>query len=150
MTDTTRDTQDMQMYAAANGKGLSFLCSEVNTIPADAILLEKDVYNALLEADGKGASLTIQNGNAVALDWKGNVIDLSTMTEKSTYGKPPSLKEYAQEAMQNMQQKAAMVTAMGETFGPHTRAYVQSLRAIIDGSDTTSTELPTAPDDVTT
>ncbi|GBQ08095.1 hypothetical protein AA15669_1650 [Saccharibacter floricola DSM 15669] len=60
------------------------------------------------------------------------------------------LKEQAQNALGAVQKQAAMVIAMGEEFGPKTRAYVQALRAIADGSDTTSTQLPTAPDDVTT
>ncbi|WP_202401609.1 MULTISPECIES: hypothetical protein [unclassified Saccharibacter] len=61
----------------------------------------------------------------------------------------PPLKPQAQEAMQKVQQQASMVSAMGEVFGPKMRDYVKALRAILDGSDTTSTTLPAAPDDVT-
>lgn len=61
---------------------------------------------------------------------------------------PPPLKERAQTAMQTVQQQASMASAMGETFGPQMQAYVKQLRAIISGSDTTSTELPQAPDEV--
>ncbi|GBQ07986.1 hypothetical protein [Saccharibacter floricola] len=63
---------------------------------------------------------------------------------------PPPLRPQAQNALQAVQQKANMAAVMGEVFGPNMRAYVQALRAIADGSDTTSTQLPTAPDDVTT
>lgn len=62
---------------------------------------------------------------------------------------PPSLKEQAQAAMQSVQQQANMITAMGETFGPQMRDYVGRLREIVSGTDTTSTELPTAPSDPT-
>lgn len=60
----------------------------------------------------------------------------------------PPLKEQATAAMQTVQQQASMASAMGETFGPQMQAYVKQLRAIISGSDTTSTELPQAPDEV--
>lgn len=63
---------------------------------------------------------------------------------------PPPLKEQATTAMQNVQQQAAMTSAMGEVFGPQMQAYVRALRAIISGTDTTSTTLPTAPADPTT
>lgn len=62
----------------------------------------------------------------------------------------PPLKDQAGSARQRVQQQAAMVVAMGETFGPKMRAYVQALQAIINGTDTTSTALPTAPADPTT
>lgn len=62
---------------------------------------------------------------------------------------PPPLKVQAQSSLQDAQQQASMVSAMGETFGPKMRDYVQSLRAIINGSDTTSTALPTAPSNPT-
>lgn len=55
------------------------------------------------------------------------------------------LKDQAQAALQNVQQQASMVSAMGETFGPQTRDYVTKIRAIINGSDTTSTTLPQTP-----
>ncbi|GBQ08965.1 hypothetical protein [Saccharibacter floricola] len=59
------------------------------------------------------------------------------------------LPDQANAALNGVQQKATMVAAMGEEFDPRMRTYVQALRAIANGSDTTSTELPTAPDDVT-
>lgn len=55
------------------------------------------------------------------------------------------LKEQATTAIQQVQQQASMTSAMGETFGPEMQAYVRALRAIISGTDTASTTLPTAP-----
>lgn len=60
------------------------------------------------------------------------------------------LKEQASAAMQQVQQQAAMTTAMGGTFGPQMQAYVRALRAILNGTDTTSTTLPAAPSDPAT
>lgn len=61
----------------------------------------------------------------------------------------PPLKDQAQTSLQAVQQQASMIAAMGESFGPKMRDYVQVLRAIINGSDTTNTVLPTAPSDPT-
>ena len=59
------------------------------------------------------------------------------------------LQEQARNAMQQVQQQAAITSAMGETFGPEMQAHVRALRAILNGTDTTSTTLPTAPADPT-
>lgn len=74
----------------------------------------------------------------------------SVITGPTPTHAPPPLREQAQAALQTVQQQASMVSAMGETFGPQMRDYVKALRAIISGSDTTSTALPTAPNDPTT
>lgn len=70
------------------------------------------------------------------------------------YTQPPApplpLSTQATTALGAVQQHANMVASMGETFGPQMRLYVQKLRAIINGSDTTSTKLPAAPSDPTT
>lgn len=62
----------------------------------------------------------------------------------------PSLTNQAITAMEKVQQQAAMSFAMGQSFGSQMKSYVQALQAIINGSDTTSTTLPTAPADSTT
>lgn len=61
----------------------------------------------------------------------------------------PSLKYLAQSALNYVMSQAPSLTVMGEVFGPNTRAYVQKLQAIANGTDTTSTELPTMPSDLT-
>lgn len=66
---------------------------------------------------------------------------------------PPSyvtpLSMQAQNALQTVQQKAAMVAAMGETFGPNMRNYVQILQSIANGSETTRNDLPLPPEEPT-
>ena len=60
-----------------------------------------------------------------------------------------TVKDQAIGALAQIQATAALTVAMGETFGTEMRAYVTALQAIADGSDTTSTTLPTAPKAVT-
>ena len=61
---------------------------------------------------------------------------------------PVPLVTQAQNAMSWVNQQASMATAMGETFTSDMKAYVTALRAIIAGTDTTSTVLPTQPTDI--
>lgn len=87
-----------------------------------------------------------QYSQKVRTDWQ--IVDGKIAPYQQS--RPPiPLKDQASAAMQQVQQQATLVTAMGDTFGPKMRDYVKSLRAIINGSDTTSTALPTAPDDPT-
>lgn len=137
-----------EMFAAKTDTGLEFLCKEINIIPPDAIALDNDTYNALLNANTRGARLAIENGKAIAFDWQGHTIDLTDIAQDANFSKPltpPTLKDQANTAVQGVQQQANMVTAMGETFGPQMKEYVHKLRAIIDGADTTSTTLPPPP-----
>lgn len=61
---------------------------------------------------------------------------------------PIPLTSQAQNAMTWVNQQATIATAMGETFTADMKNYVSALRAIINGTDTTSTQLPTQPTDV--
>lgn len=47
-----------------------------------------------------------------------------------------------------IQQQAALATAMGETFTDEMKAYVKAVRAIADGTDSTSIVLPARPTDI--
>lgn len=58
------------------------------------------------------------------------------------------LKTQAQRAQIWISQQAALAAAMGEVFTADMRAYVASINAIANGTDTTSTALPTQPTDV--
>lgn len=61
----------------------------------------------------------------------------------------PPLKDQAKAALNDVEKKAGLMTAMGRVFGTTTRDYVQALEAIINGTDTAQTELPAMPDDLT-
>ncbi|MDF7675078.1 hypothetical protein PT277_05175 [Acetobacteraceae bacterium ESL0709] len=68
------------------------------------------------------------------------------------YQAPPApvpLKDQAQSTLAFIQSQAPMIVAMGESFGEQTKAYIKALNAIIDGSDTTITELPAKPEKLT-
>jgi len=56
-----------------------------------------------------------------------------------------SVRNQALAALVDLRAKAAMATAMGETFGEQTRNYVRAVQAIADGSDVKSIALPAAP-----
>lgn len=60
------------------------------------------------------------------------------------YMPPVSLVTQAQGVMGQVGQWASMATAMGETFGAQTKAYVAEIKAIIAGTST-ATALPAAP-----
>lgn len=69
-----------------------------------------------------------------------------------TEAPPPviPLKTQAQTAFQQARQQFTNLQMMGQTFGPQMQGYMRALNAIINGTDTTSTTLPTAPADPTT
>ncbi|WP_338331320.1 hypothetical protein [Acetobacter sp. LMG 32666] len=56
----------------------------------------------------------------------------------------------AQTAQAWVQQQASLAAAMGEVFTADMKAYVLAINAIANGTDTTSTALPTQPTDVLT
>lgn len=72
-----------------------------------------------------------------------------TLSEYVPPVSPAALKTQAKQAMQQVFQQSNMVAAMGETFGPKMREYVQQIRAIIDGKDDAPKTLPSFPDDPT-
>ncbi len=57
----------------------------------------------------------------------------------------PTLAQQAQSAMAWVNQQAALAAAMGQVFGSAMKTYVQTLQALIAGTDTTSAALPTRP-----
>lgn len=62
---------------------------------------------------------------------------------------PPPLKQQAQAAQQAARQQFTDLQMMGQSFGMKMQAYMRGLAAIINGTDTASTALPTAPADPT-
>lgn len=60
-----------------------------------------------------------------------------------------TVKDQAIGALAQIQATAALTVAMGETFGTEMRAYVAAVQAIANGTDTTSAELPAAPEKAT-
>ncbi|KXV50823.1 hypothetical protein AD945_01200 [Gluconobacter albidus] len=55
------------------------------------------------------------------------------------------LRMQARRALTEVQQDAVLAVAMGQTFSPQMQTFVKALQAIADGTDQTSTVLPTKP-----
>lgn len=61
---------------------------------------------------------------------------------------PIPLVDQATTEMSWISSQASLAAAMGETFTDDMKTYVKSIQAIKNGTDTTSTTLPTRPTDV--
>lgn len=107
--------------------------SSVSNVPSadDMIVLTPDEWNDsnFRKSYGKG----VQNG--VIVDYTPPVVPVPLATQ-------------AQSAMSWVNEQASLASAMGETFTDDMKTYVKAIRAIISGTDTTSTELPTQPSDI--
>lgn len=64
------------------------------------------------------------------------------------YTPPVPLAERAGSELIWVTTQATMAAAMGETFTPEMKAYVQAIKAIADGTDTASTKLPDRPTNI--
>lgn len=102
------------------------IAGTVVTLPA-----AKDMI-AVAAADWHDMAFRAPTGKGVQ---GGRVID---------YTAPVPLVTQAQGVMGQVGQWASMATAMGETFGSQTKAYVAEIKAIIAGTST-ATALPAAP-----
>lgn len=118
-------------------------------IPTDAVAVSDADYAALFLAQRNGAAIRAASSGApeaVSEFGAGEVIDLSTVTENSSYVPKQTLAEQASDAL-----SVARTTVMNDYYLvnadiPQAWAdYQVALRAIADGKDTTSTELPAEP-----
>lgn len=142
------------MYYGKNTDGsYGFFNSNLGGIPEDAVLVTDSEYKSLLGAQNLGAAIVASSTGApqaVSENGAGSVIDLSTVTATSNFSAPIPLKTQATSAQAWINQQANLAAAMGEVFTADMKAYVKAITAIADGTDTTSTALPTQPTDVMT
>lgn len=126
----------------------SDIVGEVN-IPTDAVVVSDADYAALFLAQRKGAKIRSSASGAleaVSEFGAGAVIDLTTVSENSSYVPKQTLAEQASDAL-----SVARTTVMNdyylvnETIPQAWVDYQVALRGIANGTDTTSTTLPTAP-----
>lgn len=119
--------------------GLTSGCSEVQ----DA------TYAALFAAQAKGAKITAgADGSPQAVDGAGAVIDLSTVASATTYAAAytPTLADKATSALSSAKSYTqSEYTDYGDDIPDAWKTYLKALRAIADGTDSSSTTLPTAP-----
>lgn len=120
-----------------------------DNIPADAVAVSDADYAALYLAQRKGAAIRASASGApeaVSEFGAGEVIDLATVTENSSYVPKQTLAEQASDAL-----SIARETVMNDFYLvnkdiPQVWAdYQVALRAIANGTDTTSTKLPEKP-----
>lgn len=126
----------------------SGIVGEAN-IPIDAVAVSDADYTALYLAQRNGAAIRASTSGApeaVSEFGAGTVIDLATVAENSSYVPKQTLAEQASDAL-----SIARETVMNDFYLvnkdiPQVWAdYQVTLRAIANGTDTTSTTLPTAP-----
>lgn len=132
-------------YGNLNGV-YGFFDSTLGTVPDGSVQITDTQHAQLLDAQSKGADLSISGARVVASDYKGNVIDLTAMKATDKFDQPASLASQA---------ASALVTArvyvmnnfylLAETPTAEWVTYQKALIAIANGTDTTSTTLPTAP-----
>lgn len=153
MTDTSTSagadqasaTPASTTYFLASGPG--FYDSRISAAPAGAVLVQTDTYTAIMTAINNGATLSADaSGNPVIKDGAGNVIAPASVTDTASYAAVQTLQSKA--ASELARQQAAVMrtyTVFGDATPDAWITYLKALRAISDGSDTTSTTLPSAP-----
>lgn len=142
------------IYYGKNANGsYGFFDDALGSVPSGAVEVTDSDYRALLGAQNCGAAIVASSSGhpqAVSEGGAGSVIDLSTVTAASDFRAPVSLKTQAISAQSWILQQANLASAMGEVFTADMRAYVKAINAIANGTDTTSTALPSQPTDIMT
>lgn len=138
----------MAIYFGQNNNIFGFYDSELGNIPDGSIEITNDTYNKLLTARSKGAILSINNNSVIASNYDGKTIDLNNMKNSDIFIKPITLSTQADTAL------ASARTYVYNNYGILNEAtpddwvtYIKALMAISNGTDTTSTILPTQPAD---
>lgn len=137
----------MTTFFGKNSNGIfGFYDSTIMDIPSDAVAVSEDKYSALLKAEYAGAVLSIESGIVVARDYSGALIDLASVTSSSIYGQPVPLATQAASALATARQYVSNnYTMLNEPTPDNWVIYLKALMAIANGTDTTSTTLPTKP-----
>ena len=106
-------------------------------------------YSALFAAQAKGAKIAAAtDGSPQAVDGAGAVIDLSTVASATTYAVAytPTIADKATSALSSAKSYTkSEYTDYGDDIPDSWKTYLKALRDIANGTDTTSTTLPTAP-----
>lgn len=136
----------MTIYFGQNNNIFGFYDSELGNIPDGSIEITNDTYNKLLTARSKGAILSINNNSVIASNYDGTTIDLDNMKSSDSFIKPITLSTQAETAL------ASARTYVYNNYGilnegtpDNWVTYIKALMAISNGTDTTSTVLPTQP-----
>lgn len=137
----------MTTFFGKNSNGIfGFYDSTIMEIPSDAVAISEDKYFALLKAEYAGAVLSIESDSVIARDYSGALIDLASVTSSSDYRAPVPIATQAEIALATARAYVSNnYTMLNEATPTEWVTYLKSLMAIANGTDTTSTTLPTAP-----
>ncbi|MFC0509738.1 hypothetical protein [Asaia spathodeae] len=154
MTDAASEAASDQTEATAPASttyfvaaGPGFYDSRIAAVPENAVLVQADTYASIMTAINNGATLSADaTGNPVIKDGSGNVIAPASVKADTSYAPVQTLQSKAQDEL-SAQQTLVMrnYTVFGDATPDAWITYLKALRAIADGSDTTSTALPSAP-----
>lgn len=137
------------LYLADNNNVIGFYDSELGPVPSNNVELSQEDYKQLWLASSKGATISLENGKAVAKDYQGNVVDIANIKDNDSFSKPiqpPSNKDKAEILLNGwIQDKANLAKVMNKSFGPKMIAYVETIENIINGSQD---EIPEQPSDI--
>lgn len=125
----------------------SFYDSRISTPPSDSAVVADADYISIMDAIQKGASLSSDSdGTPQIKDASGNVIYLASVAATESFGPVETLSQQAKTSLQRSASTSwALYGMYGETPPAEWQTYLTALRAIANGTDTTSTNLPTAP-----
>jgi len=132
-------------YFLASGPG--FYDSRISAVPDGSVAVPADTYESIMTAINNGALLSADSsGNPVIKDGSGNVIAPPSVKADTSYAPVQTLQSKAQSELA-MQQALVMrtYTVFGDATPDAWITYLKALRAIANGSDTTSTALPDRP-----
>lgn len=129
----TDQTQPIVYYSASTG---GFYPSDIHTVfPSDAVVVSHEAYNALMASPLSGKIIKPDaNGNPVAVTF--------TPTADQTH---KALMVQAQVALDKSDTTVIRCYSAGVAVPSAWAFYRASLRAIANGSDTSSTSLPSVP-----
>lgn len=136
----------MAIFYGKTETGYNFYDTDFGPAPAGSIAVQDDLYKKLLIARSCGASLSISGDKVVAVSHDGTIIDLDTMSGSEVYYAPVNIKVLAASALSTARTYVYNnYGILNEDTPTDWVTYLKSLMAISNGTDTTSTALPTAP-----
>ena len=136
----------MSIFYGKSGSVYNFYDTDIGNVPDGSIGVSYDLYKKLLSARSRGAILSVSGDSIIAKAHDGTLINLESMTGTETYFSPVPLREQATTVL------ATARTYVYNNYGILNEdtptvwvTYLKALMAIINGTDTTSTALPSAP-----
>lgn len=136
----------MTIYYGESDGVYNFHDSELGKIPDEAIEVSNQLYSQLVLARSRGASLSVSDGKVIALSHDGTVIDVENMKDDERYHAPVKLSDKAKSCLSKARDHVYHnYGILNEPTPDEWVSYLRALMAIVNGTDTASTELPQEP-----